>query len=90
MKKGIHPEYHPTIFQDVSTGRRYFTRSTKTSDKKEIIDGVEYQIISMGITADSHPFFTGEKTFADSEGRISKFQKRFGEVKRAKKTSQKS
>ena len=85
MRKGIHPDYKPTIFQDVTTGHRYFTRSTKKSEKKEVVDGIEYNVISLGITADSHPFFTGEKSFADTEGRVSKFQKRFGEVKRAKK-----
>ncbi|MDA7870406.1 50S ribosomal protein L31, partial [Akkermansiaceae bacterium] len=27
----------------------------------------------MGLTADSHPFFTGQSTFVDTEGRIDKF-----------------
>jgi len=49
------------------------------------IDGVEHFVISMGLTADSHPFFTGQSTFVDTEGRIDKFQKRFGTVRRAKK-----
>jgi len=41
----------------------------------------------MGLTADSHPFYTGQSTFVDTEGRIDKFQKRFGAVRRAKKPS---
>lgn len=85
MKKDIHPKYHPVIFQDMTTGHRYFTRSTTTSDKKEEIDGVEYFVVSVGLSADSHPFFTGQKQFVDTEGRIDKFQKRFGTVRRAKK-----
>lgn len=85
MKKEIHPQYHPVVFVDMTTGARFVTRSTKTSAKKEEIDGVEYSVISVGITADSHPFFTGQKQFIDTEGRIDKFQKRFGAVRRVGK-----
>ncbi len=85
MKSEIHPDYQPAIFVDMTTGARFITRSTKTSDKKETIDGVEYNVISSGITSDSHPFFTGQKQFVDTEGRIDKFQKRFGTVRRAGK-----
>lgn len=85
MKKELHPEYHPAVFVDMTTGARFITRSTKTSPKKETIDGVEYNVISMGVTSDSHPFFTGQKQFVDTEGRIDKFQKRFGSVRRAGK-----
>jgi large subunit ribosomal protein L31 len=42
-------------------------------------------VISIGITSDSHPFFTGQKQFVDTEGRIDKFQKRFGAVRRVGK-----
>ena len=49
------------------------------------MDGVDHFVISIGVTADSHPFFTGQKQFVDTEGRIDKFQKRFGAVRRAKK-----
>jgi len=85
MKNDIHPDYHPVVFQDMTTGKRFFSRSTVTSDKKEEIDGVEHYVISMGITSDSHPFFTGKSTFVDTEGRIDKFQKRFGATRRASK-----
>lgn len=85
MKKEIHPKYAPVVFVDMTTGARFITRSTKTSDRKEVIDGVEHSVISMGITSDSHPFFTGQKQFVDTEGRIDKFQKRFGAVRRVGK-----
>lgn len=85
MKKELHPDYHPVVFVDISTGRRYITRSTAKSAKKEVIDGVEHDVISCGITSDSHPFFTGRNQFVDTEGRIDKFQKRFGAVRRARK-----
>ncbi|GHC65305.1 type B 50S ribosomal protein L31 [Roseibacillus persicicus] len=85
MKKDIHPDYHPTVFQDMTTGKRFITRSTVKSDKTEEIDGVEHVVVSMGITSDSHPFFTGKAQFVDTEGRIDKFQKRFGTTRRATK-----
>jgi large subunit ribosomal protein L31 len=85
MKKDLHPNYKPVVFVDMTTGSRFLTRSTKSSDKKEVIDGVEYSVISVGITSDSHPFFTGQKQFVDTEGRIDKFQKRFGAVRRVAK-----
>lgn len=85
MKKDLHPKYNPVVFVDMTTGTRFVSRSTKTSEKKEVIDGVEHSIISIGITSDSHPFFTGQKQFVDTEGRIDKFQKRFGAVRRVGK-----
>lgn len=85
MKADLHPKYNPVVFVDITTGRRFITRSTMTSAKKEVIDGVEHYVISCGITSDSHPFFTGKNQFVDTEGRIDKFQKRFGAVRRAKK-----
>ncbi len=85
MKKDLHPKYNPAVFVDMTTGARFITRSTKESAKKEIIDGVEHNVISMGITSNSHPFFTGQKQFVDTEGRIDKFTKRFGAVRRVGK-----
>lgn len=85
MKADIHPKYNNVAFVDITTGRRFLTRSTVSSDKTEVIDGVEYFVVSCGITSDSHPFFTGKNQFVDTEGRIDKFQKRFGSVRRAKK-----
>jgi len=85
MKADLHPEYNPVIFQDMSTGKQFVTRSTAKSDRVEQVDGVDHFVISIGVTADSHPFFTGQKQFVDTEGRIDKFQKRFGAVRRVKK-----
>ncbi|MEJ6727858.1 MAG: type B 50S ribosomal protein L31 [Akkermansiaceae bacterium] len=85
MKKDLHPVYNRVAFQDMPPVKRSLTRSTAKSAKTEEIDGVEHFIISVGLTADSHPFYTGQNQFVDTEGRIDKFQKRFGAVRRAKK-----
>ena len=71
----------------MTSGKKFITRSTAKSGKTETIKGVEHYVISMGVTSDSHPFFTGKSTFVDTEGRIDKFQKRFGTVRRRKKPS---
>ena len=85
IKEDTHPTYNPVVVHDITTGRRFITRSTATSAKTEEIDGVEHYVISCGITSDSHPFFTGKNQFVDTEGRIDKFQKRFGAVRRTQK-----
>lgn len=77
MKKGIHPDYHPTVFVDVSTGRKFVTRSTIKSQQKETVDGVECVKVVRDITMDSHPVYTGEKRFVDTAGRVEKFQNKF-------------
>jgi len=35
----------------------------------------------MGISAYSHPFFTGQQTFVDTAGRVDKFQQRLAKTK---------
>ncbi|MDZ4788712.1 MAG: type B 50S ribosomal protein L31 [Blastochloris sp.] len=86
MKKDIHPTLHPVVFVDAASGVRYVTRSTKTSDESENIDGKPHHVIALGISAASHPFFTGQKTFVDTAGRVDKFKKRFGSVKMSETT----
>ncbi|HQU09689.1 MAG TPA: type B 50S ribosomal protein L31 [Opitutales bacterium] len=77
MKKGIHPEYHPVCFVDVSTSRRFLTQSTLKTRQKETIDGVEYFMAVRDVTSDSHPAYTGEKRFVDTAGRLEKFASKF-------------
>lgn len=77
MKSEGHPTLNNVAFVDVSTGRKFLTRSTIKSARKEVIDGVEYHIVLRDITADSHPAYTGEKRFVDTAGRVEKFQNKF-------------
>jgi large subunit ribosomal protein L31 len=79
MKKGIHPDYHPVVFQDSSTGTSFLTRSTATSDRTvEWHDGCTYPLLVVDITADSHPFWTGAQRLVDTAGRVEKFNRRYG------------
>lgn len=77
MKSDIHPKLHPVCFVDVSSGKRFLTRSTAKGQRKETIDGVEYEVVLRDVTADSHPAYTGEKRVIDAAGRVEKFQSKF-------------
>lgn len=82
MKSDIHPDYRPTCFVDVSSGKKFLTRSTVRASQKETIDGVEYGVVVCDITMDSHPAYTGEKRFVDTAGRVEKFQSKFRRLRR--------
>ncbi len=79
MKPGIHPDYHPVVFRDISTGTMFLTRSTMTS-KQTIVwsDGETYPLVDADITADSHPFYTGKARKLSVTGRVERFQQRYG------------
>lgn len=78
MKEGIHPKYHPVVFVDAGSGDEVISRSTVTSKEKRMINGVEHYVVSMDITAYTHPFFTGKQKLVDTEGRIDRFKKKYG------------
>ncbi|WP_394614021.1 type B 50S ribosomal protein L31 [Lentzea sp. JNUCC 0626] len=83
MKPGIHPDYHPVVFQDASTGKTFLTRSTATSSKTiEWEDGNSYPLLVVDVTADSHPFWTGTQRLVDTAGRVEKFNRRYGKRER--------
>jgi large subunit ribosomal protein L31 len=49
-----------------------------TSAETRDIDGVEHQVIRVDISSYSHPFFTGKQKVLDTEGRVERFNKRYG------------
>ncbi|MEC8244531.1 MAG: type B 50S ribosomal protein L31 [Verrucomicrobiota bacterium] len=77
MKKDIHPNLNPVCFVDVSTGKKFLSKSTASSKKTENIDGVDHHLLVRDVTMDSHPAYTGEKRFVDTAGRVEKFQSKF-------------
>ncbi|BAH53930.1 MULTISPECIES: type B 50S ribosomal protein L31 [Rhodococcus] len=83
MKPGIHPDYHPVVFQDASTGTTFLTRSTLTSDRTAVWeDGNTYPLVVVDVTSESHPFWTGAQRVMDTAGRVEKFERRYGVRKR--------
>ncbi|MEU3472784.1 50S ribosomal protein L31 [Rhodococcus sp. 05-340-1] len=86
MKPGIHPDYHPVVFQDSSTGNKFLTRSTVTSAREtEWDDGNTYPLVVVDVSSESHPFWTGAARVMDTQGRVEKFEKRYG--RRSRKDS---
>lgn len=81
MKQGIHPEYHNVVFMDTSTGYKFLTGSTRSSQETvEWEDGNSYPLIRVEISSDSHPFYTGRQKFTQADGRVDRFNKKFGFV----------
>ncbi len=64
MKPDIHPKYH-TVEARCACGNTFTTRSTKKELHLEICN-------------QCHPFFTGRQKLIDTEGRVERFNKRFG------------
>jgi large subunit ribosomal protein L31 len=83
MKPDIHPDYHPVVFQDATTGARFLTRSTITSSRFtewQTPTGVSScPLVVIEVSADSHPFWTGTRRTLDTAGRVEKFYRRYGQ-----------
>jgi len=78
MKTGIHPDYREVVFQDVTSGFSFLTRSTVSA--KETIaweDGNEYPLVKLDVSSESHPFYTGKQNLNTAAGQVDKFNKRF-------------
>ncbi|NIM91400.1 MAG: 50S ribosomal protein L31 [Candidatus Aminicenantes bacterium] len=68
MKKGIHPDYvESTVI--CACGNTFTTRATKKEIRVEIC-------------SQCHPFYTGKQKFVDSAGRVEKFKKKYGDLKK--------
>ena len=78
MKHGIHPSYAPVAFRDKSGDLTFVSSSTLTSSETVDIDGVTYPVIDVEISTASHPFWTGKGRVLDTEGRVEKFNRRYG------------
>ena len=77
MKKDIHPDYQEVVFVDTSTGKKFLCSSTVKSEEQIDFEGKKYPCIKTSISSDSHPFFTGDQKFVDTEGRVDKFMKKY-------------
>jgi len=79
LKKDIHPKnYREVVFMDVGADVKWVTRSTVETTRTTEFEGKEYPLYTLDLSSHSHPFFTGKQKFVDSEGRVERFQKKFG------------
>ncbi len=67
MKDGIHPDYKKTTIKCVC-GNEIETGS--------VVDNITVEICNK-----CHPFYTGQQKILDSEGRVERFNKRYGSKK---------
>ena len=78
MKQGIHPDFHKVVFMDSATGAKFLAGSTLNSEETVDYEGNTYPLIRVEISSDSHPFYTGKQKFAQADGRIETFNKKYG------------
>lgn len=78
MKKGAHPDYRKVLFVDSASGKKILIGSTQATQATEMFEGKEYPVYYVSTSSSSHPFFTGSKQLVDSEGRVKKFEKKYG------------
>ncbi len=64
MKAGIHPEYHKAKVT-CSCGNTFETGSVKEEIRVEVC-------------SECHPFYTGRQKFAAADGRVDRFNKKYG------------
>lgn len=78
MKKGIHPNYRPVVFQDATANFAFLTAScVETDETIKWEDGQEYPLYKLDISSASHPFFTGKMKLVDTTGRVQKFNQKY-------------
>jgi large subunit ribosomal protein L31 len=65
MKQAIHPEYNK-VNVVCSCGNEFETGSVNSED------------IKVEVCSECHPFYTGRQKFASADGRVEKFNKKFG------------
>ena len=65
MKKDIHPKVYEVEVTCVSCGAKFKTHSTN----KEI---------RVDTCSNCHPFYTGKQRFVASDGRVDRFNKKYG------------
>ena len=79
MREGIHPKgYREVLFTDGTSGKSFITRSTVRTDRTGEFEGKEYPLYQLTISSYSHPFYTGAQRLVDTQGRIDKFNKKYG------------
>ena len=77
MKNDIHPEYKDVVFHDTSSNFKFLTKSTMVPKETTEFEGNTYPVIKIEVSSASHPFYTGQKLFVDTAGRVEKFNKRY-------------
>jgi len=81
MKESIHPTYQKVAFHDTSVDKYFIVGSTLQPTKTIEIDGQVYPYYAIEVSSESHPYYTGKQTVVTQDGRVAKFNNRFGKLK---------
>ena len=65
MKQGIHPQYNRVTVTCTTCGNTFESGSVKEE-------------LRIDTCSNCHPFYTGRQKFAQADGRIERFNKKFG------------
>ena len=68
MKEGIHPTYR-VVKAHCACGANFLTRST-TSE------------LAVDVCSECHPFYTGKQRLVAAKGRIDKFRRKYGQIRK--------
>ncbi|MEH3069318.1 MAG: type B 50S ribosomal protein L31 [Aeromicrobium erythreum] len=87
MKKNQHPRYEEVAFRDRSGDLLLVTRSTLPerlpADQETVeVDGRTLPVVDVDVSSASHPFWTGKGRVVDTEGRVERFRRRYGQAGR--------
>jgi large subunit ribosomal protein L31 len=80
MKPNIHPDYQKVVFHDTAANTYFLIGSTVKTDRTVEYEGKVYPYVPIDISSISHPFYTGEQRVTKKDGRVSKFNDRFGKI----------
>jgi len=64
MKAGIHPDYKKALVK-CACGNEFESGSVKSEIRVEVC-------------SECHPFYTGRQKFASADGRVDRFNKKYG------------
>ncbi|EPG4008218.1 type B 50S ribosomal protein L31 [Providencia stuartii] len=77
MKSGIHPQYRTVVFHDTSADAYFKVGSTIKTEKTIEFEGERFPYVTLDVSSQSHPFYTGKQKMISQEGKTVQFQKRF-------------
>jgi large subunit ribosomal protein L31 len=78
MKADLHPQVREVIFHDTVSGARYKILSAIKAEQTVQVDGKDYPLVKVDVSAASHPFYTGQQRILDTAGRVEKFGNKYG------------
>ncbi len=77
MQRDIHPDYREVLFHDTAANAYFVIRSTAETTQTMEYEGTVYPYVTLDVSSQSHPFYTGKQSVSKNDGRVARFNKRF-------------